>query len=113
MDDKLIKLKEYLQMETEISHDEFKDFYTSIITQLNTEYNDMDQKTCLKARYICSIVKANAEARSHKNKTTNKSFRKMEAKLNFWMEAIDHRLKKEGMTQADIETAMTEINEEM
>jgi len=113
MEDKLTKLKEYLQMETEIPYEEFKTYYTSLIDQLNKEYNEMDQATCLKARFICSIVKANAEARSHKNKINGKSFKKMDAKCNFWMEAIDHRLKKEGVTQADIEMAMNEINKEM
>lgn len=113
MDEKLLKLKEYLQMETEISFDEFKEYYTGLIEQLNAEYNDMDQAGCLNARFICSIVKANAESRSHKNKTNGKAFKKMAAKCGFWMEAIDHRLKKEGLTQMEIDAAMNEINKNM
>jgi hypothetical protein len=113
MEEKLAKLKEYLHMETEIAFDEFKTYYTGIVDQLNQAYNDMDQATCLKARFICSIVQANAESRSHKNKTNGKAFKKMATKCSFWMDAIDHRLKKEGMTQADIEMAMNEINQGM
>lgn len=113
MEGKLAKLKEYLQMETEISHDEFKDYYNSLIDQLNKDYNEMDQATCLSARFICSIVKANAETRSHKSKTNGKSFKKMASKCGFWMEAIDHRLKKEGLNQAAIDLAMNEINKRM
>ncbi|NLI90881.1 MAG: hypothetical protein GX434_01370 [Peptococcaceae bacterium] len=113
MEEKLAKLKEYLHMETEISFEEFKTYYSGLIDQLNTEYNEMDQGTCLKARFICSIVKANAETRSHKSKINAKAFRKMGAKCGFWMEAIDHRLKKEGLPQAAIDTAMNEINKRM
>lgn len=113
MDQKMLKLKEYLQMDTEISFEEFKDYYSSLIEQLNTEYNEMDQAGCLNARFICSIVKANAETRSHKNKTNGKAFKKMAAKCGFWMEAIDHRLKKEGVNQAAIDLAMNEINKKM
>ncbi len=113
MEEKLAKLKEYLQMDTEISFEEFKAYYTGLIEQLNKEYAEMDQAACLKARFICSIVNANAETRSHKNKTNGKAFKKMAAKCNFWLEAIDHRLKKEGLTQAAIDLAMTEINKNM
>ncbi|MGI6449586.1 MAG: hypothetical protein ACOX3R_04575 [Desulfitobacteriia bacterium] len=109
----MAQLKEYLHMETEISLEEFKKYYTSLINHLNTEYNNMDQANCLQARFICSIVQANAEARSHKNKTNAKPFRKMAAKCGFWVEAIDHRLKKEGLTQTAIDMAMKEINKQM
>ncbi len=113
MEEKLSKLKEYLQMETEISFEEFKTYYTSLIDKLNAEYDQMDQATCLKVRYIFSIVQANADTRSHKSKNNGKAFRKMAAKSGFWMEAIDHRLKKEGLTQAAIDIAMNEINKKM
>ncbi len=113
MEEKLSKLKEYLQMDTEISFEEFKTYYTGIIEQLNAQYAEMDQGTCLKARYVCSIVKANADSRAAKSKATSKAFRKMSAKCGFWMEAIDHRLKKEGLPQAAIDQAMDELNKGM
>ncbi|RNC28736.1 MAG: hypothetical protein AWM53_01177 [Candidatus Dichloromethanomonas elyunquensis] len=113
MEEKLTTLKEYVHMDSEISFEEFKTYYSSFIGQLNAEYNEMDQGTCLKARFICSIVKANAETRSHQSKTNAKAFRKMADKCGFWMEAIDHRLKKEGLPQAAIDTAMNEINKRL
>ncbi len=66
-----------------------------------------------KARFICSIVKANAETRSHKSKVNGKHSRKWPQKCGSWMEAIDHRLKKEGLTQTAIDVAMNEINKKM
>jgi hypothetical protein len=113
MEEKMSKLKEYLQMETELPFEEFKEYYSSLMEQLNSEYNEMDQPTCLKSRFICSIVKSNAESRSHKNKINGKAFKKMASKCGFWMEAIDYRLKKEGLTQAKIELEMSEINNKM
>ncbi|HHV65820.1 MAG TPA: hypothetical protein GXX46_12250 [Peptococcaceae bacterium] len=109
----MAKLKEYLQMETEISFEEFKEYYTSLMKHLNSEYNNMDKTACLQARFICSVVQANAETRSRRNKDHGKHFRKMAAKCGFWIEAIDHRLKKEGLTQAAIDLAMSEINKKM
>lgn len=113
MEDKLNKLREYLQMETEISFEEFKEYYSGLINSLNSEFDEMDQATCLQARFICSIVKANGETRAHRNKANGKAFKKMAAKCSFWMEAIDHKLKKEGLTQPAIESAMAEFNNNM
>lgn len=113
MEEKLNKLKEYLQMDKEISVEEFKDYYSGIIEHLNRDYSQMDQNTRLKARYICSILQANAESRSRRDKKNSKIFRKMSAKCMFWLDAIDYRLHKEGLAQADIEQAMSEINKNM
>jgi len=113
MDEKMSKMKEYLQMEEEISFEEFKEYYNGIIGQLNAEYHKMDQAACLNFRYLCSIVQANAEDRASRSKVNGKAFKKMAAKCGFWVEAIDYRLKKEGLAQQDIDKAMTEIHKSM
>ncbi|MCG1026131.1 MULTISPECIES: hypothetical protein [Dehalobacter] len=112
MDEKMAKLKEYLQMETEIAFEEFKTYYTGVIEQLNKTYSEMDQAACFQARYICSIIQGNAESRAQRSKVNGKAFKKMAAKCGFWVDAIDHRLKKEGMTQNEIDVAMGEINKD-
>lgn len=112
MEEKMMKLKEYLHLENDISFEEFKEYYSGLITSLNADYAQMNQGACLKARYICSIVKANAENRS-RNKANGKAFKKMAAKCSFWMEAIDYRLNKEGLPQSAIDLAMTEMNKQM
>jgi hypothetical protein len=113
MEENMLKLKEYLQMDTELPFVEFKDYYSGFIELLNNQYNEMDQPTCLKARFICSIVKSNAESRSRKNKINGKAFKKIASKCGFWMEAIDYRLNKEGLNQRAIELAMNEINKNL
>lgn len=110
MDEKLAKLMEYLQMETEIPFEEFKSYYSGMVELLNKEYDGMDQTTLLKGKYICTIVKANAESRAPRSKINGKHFKKMAAKLGFWADAIEFRLKKEGMTQDEIDGAISEFN---
>lgn len=105
------RLKEFLHMDTEIPYDEFTEYYKNLIDALNTTFEDMDQDMRLKARYSCSIVQANAESRGQKSKTNAKAYKKMSAKCVFWVDAINYRLIKEGMTQADIDKAIEEINE--
>ena len=113
MKELLIKLKQYLNMESEISFEEFKKYYSELIERLTKDYNEMDQTARLQARYICSIVKANAEHRAIRNKVNGKAFKKMAAKCSFWVEAIDYRLQKEGMTQTEIDSAVNLINQKM
>ncbi|HVJ48383.1 hypothetical protein [Desulfitobacterium sp.] len=105
------KIKEYLHMETEIPFDEFSDYYKHVIQALNEGFEDMDQEMRLKARYICSIVQANADSRAKRGKANNKMYKKISAKAGFWLDAINFRLIKDGMTQEDIDKRIEEINE--
>ncbi len=105
------KLKEYLQMDEEIPFDEFSQFYKNLMEELNTGFADFDEDKCIKARYICSIVQTNADSRSKSSKVNAKAFKKFNAKCGFWVDAINFRLLKEGMTQQEIDKAIEAINE--
>lgn len=107
------KMKEYLHMETEIPADEFSEYHKKMIQVLSDDFEDMDPEMRLKARYICSIVQANADSRAKRSKSNGKLYKKISAKAIFWMDAINFRLIKDGMTQADIDKKMEEINESM
>ncbi|ADY56154.1 hypothetical protein Sgly_1857 [Syntrophobotulus glycolicus DSM 8271] len=109
----MAKLKEYLQMETEIPFGEFKSYYEQVIKELNGTFQDMDQKNCFDARYTCLIIQGNADARAKTDKGNMKQFKKISAKCAFWIEAIDYRLQKDGLTTDDIENAMRGLNEKM
>jgi hypothetical protein len=99
------KLQEYLQMEEEISFEEFSRYYKDLMDLLNKDFSGLNQDECLKARYICSIVQANAETRSKNNKVNAKAFKKMNKKCAFWGDAINYRLLKEGLSQQQIDEA--------
>lgn len=105
------KIKEYLHMETEIPLDEFSAYHKHVIQELTEGFEKMDQEMQIKARYICSIVQANADSRAKRSKKNGKVYKKISAKAGFWMDAINYRLIKDGMTQADIDKRMEEVNE--
>jgi len=105
------KLKEYLQMEEEIPFKEFSQYYKNLMEVLNTGFADFDEDECIKARYICSIVQANADSRSKSSKVNTKAFKKFNAKCGFWFDAINFRLLKEGKTQQEIDEATQAIND--
>lgn len=114
MEDLMAKLKTYLHMETELPVDEFSAYYKEVIAYLNANFEEMDQEKLLQARYICSIVQANAEDRAKKSKATAKPFRKMGSKCAFWKDALNYRLVKHfGLSQTDIDSAMERINDSM
>lgn len=111
MDDLFEKIKEYLHMETEIPFEEFSAYHKQVIETLNGSFETMDQETRLKARYICSIVQANADSREKRSKKNAKTYKKISAKAGFWMNAINYRLIKEGMSQAEIDQKSEAIND--
>ncbi|MDR1070298.1 MAG: hypothetical protein LBL37_05930 [Gracilibacteraceae bacterium] len=107
MEEKLRKLREFLAMDTELPFAEFEAFYRDVTRDLQENYGEMSQSDRIRAGYICEIIGGNAESRIRKNKTYAKPFRKMAAKSRFWQEAIQSRLRKEGVGDEEI-TALLE-----
>ena len=105
------KLKEYLHMDTEIPFEEFSAYYRSLMDILNGQYQSLGREDCLQARYICSIVQANADSRTKQSKTNAKVYKKMSGKCSFWADAIAYRLRQEGMSQGEIDQATQELND--
>lgn len=114
MEELMAKLKTFLHMETELPVEEFSAYYKALIAHLTEEFEKMDQGSLLQARYVCSIVQANADDRAKKSKATGKAFRKISSKCAFWTDAINFRLLKHfDLTQAEIDSAMEQINDNM
>ncbi|MDR1604191.1 MAG: hypothetical protein LBS10_05300 [Gracilibacteraceae bacterium] len=111
MEEKLRRLKEYLNMETELPFADFEAFWREVLGDLQQNYEGMSRADRLRAAYICEIVGGNAGARARKEKGHAKSFRKMADKGRFWQEAIKHRLHKEGASDAEIEAETAELLE--
>jgi len=105
------KLKDYLSMDTEISFEEFEAYYKDVIGYLQQNYQEMDQPALIKARYITSIVAANAYDRARRKGPQHKKYRKMAEKCEFWSEAIKYRLLKEGLREAQLEEAEQKLSE--
>jgi hypothetical protein len=112
MEEKLRKLKEYLNMETELPFAEFEAFCRDVLGDLQQNYEGMSRADRLRAAYICEIVGGNAGSRARQDKGHAKPFRKMAEKCRFWQEAIKHRLRKEGAGDAEIEAETKELLEQ-
>jgi hypothetical protein len=105
------KLKEYLNMDTEIPFEEFEAYYKDVIGYLQKNYEPMDHASLIKARYITSIVAANASDRASRKLPQFKKYRKMAEKCEFWSESIKYRLLKEGLTEEQIDEAEQKLSE--
>jgi len=70
----------------------------------------MSREQLFQAKYILQIVASNAIARSQRKSEYSKKYRKMGEKANFWSSAINFRLQKEGLSQAEIDQAVAAVN---
>lgn len=111
MEQQFQKLKEYLNMDTEIPFDEFEAYYKDVVGYLQKNYQPMDHASLIKARYITSIVAANAYDRARRKGPHAKKYRKMAEKCEFWADAIKYRLLKEGLTEEQIDEAEQKLSE--
>jgi len=97
------KMQEYVKMSEELPFLEFSDYYQEVMTFLQEKYQDLNPDQLIEIKGICSIVSSNAQTRAAKKDDNRKKFQKMQEKTKFWQEAIDLRLKKEGLSKEEIE----------
>ncbi|MDA8443103.1 MAG: hypothetical protein M0Z55_12160 [Peptococcaceae bacterium] len=113
MEEYLAKLKEYLNMETELPFAEFAAFFEEFTAFLGANYEQFDQTTSLNARFVASILEANSQERAKRKTPETKRFKKMAQKSRIWLDAMNYRLLKSGMSQAQIDKANAEISDAM
>ena len=113
MESYLAKMKEYLNMESEIPYPEFSEYFQDYVGYLNANYETFDQEACTNARFIFSILTVNCEDRAKRKGPEAKKYKKMGEKSRLWLDAITLRLKKEGLTPEQIEEANTKISDAM
>ena len=106
------EMREYLQMDTEISFKEFEGYYRTVLNYLNTHFDKMSQDEKIKAKFITSIIESNSEARARRKGPEMKKYRKFQEKMKFWNDAIIYHLKKAGMTEQEIEAALQKLNDD-
>ena len=106
MDSMLVKMREYLEMETEIAFEEFKDYYEQVINHLQNSYDDMTNDELFTAKFILDIVSSNSKSRAMKKGPESKKYKKYAEKTSFWSEAIGFRLKNAGLSQEEIDAGV-------
>jgi Xaa-Pro aminopeptidase len=95
-------MKEYVNMEEELEFSLFSAYYQDVMNCLQADYQDLTGDELVQAQAICSIMRDNAQVRAVKKDANRKKFQKMQEKSNFWQEAIEERLKKEGMSEDEL-----------
>ncbi len=114
MDALRAKMQEFLKMETEISYEEFNEYYKSVMDFLQREFENLDQDGLVTMSGICQIMYLNAGSRGQRKSEANqKKFRKMAEKGKFWYDAMELRLNKQyGLKGEALEEAIDALWEE-
>lgn len=96
------KMQEYIKMTEDLPFPEFSQYYQDVMACLQKDYQDFSTENLIEAKGICSIIYANAQARSLNKDSNRKKFLKIAEKSNFWQNAIKARLLKEGLSEKEI-----------
>lgn len=97
------KMAVYVKMESELPFGEFTAYYNDLTGFLQAEYANLDQDALLRCKGMCMVVAGNAKMRSLRKDENRKRFTKMAEKAAFWEDAIARRLKKDGLTQEELD----------
>ncbi|MGI6330536.1 MAG: hypothetical protein ACOX1Y_01935 [Zhaonellaceae bacterium] len=104
------QLKDYLRMDSEIPFEEFLSYYQEVLDCFIKDYQEFDEDTLIKAKFIASIVNANAVARAKRKGNNTKKYKKIAEKMSFWAGALNYQLLEKGMTQQQIDAAEEELS---
>ena len=107
------KIKEYVKMDEEISAEEFLDYSTSVIKKLTADFDQLTEDELFQAKAITSILAANAATRGKRRDANAKKFKKINEKSTFWSGAVEYRLKKSGLSEAEISERSAAIEKDM
>ena len=103
------KMSEYVKMETEIPFAEFTEFYQDLTGLLQTKYQEFSIEELILAKGMTMIVAGNARVRSSRKDENRKKFMKMAEKAKFWEDAIALRLKKDGISEDELEEKVSAL----
>jgi len=106
------KMQEYLGMDTEISFQEFEEYYRKVLNYLNSNFAQMSREEKIKGKFVVAIVESNSLARARRKGPEMKKYKKMQEKMAFWREAIVYNLKKDGMTEREIDEEVEKLNQQ-
>ena len=107
------KMREYVKMDDEIGTEEFVEYYQKVMDSLQKDFDQMEEEALLKAKIVVSIMAGNAGTRRARKNADAKKFKKIQEKSSFWANAIEYKLKKMGLSAAEIEEKSGAIEEAM
>jgi len=96
------KLKEYLNMDTEISFEEFDQYYKKVLDFLNASWTSLNEEDSMKMLFILDNLKGNSEDRAKRKSKEQKKYQKMFQRSEIWMAAMYKRLHEFGLSEDEI-----------
>ncbi len=105
------KMKEYLNMETEISFEEFDQYYKNVIDFLSKDWQTLNEEDSMKMLFILDNLKSNAEDRAKRRTKESKKYQKMFERTSIWVQAMFKRLRDMGLSDEEIGKRYEEIYE--
>lgn len=108
------KIQEYLNMDEEISFEEFDSFYKQVVSELSEKHEDFDEEGIWKALYIVENIMSNADSRANSLKgAISKKYRKMAERTQLWSKNFMGRLHALGYTDEQINERFDKMYEEI
>lgn len=108
MENYFSKMKEYLQMDTEIPFGEFVEYYDGVMGYLQKKYEGLEKEQLLQTKLIMTVLASNSSMRAQRKGPEAKKYKKMAQKSNFWSEAVNFKLTTSGVTQQAIDSYIEE-----
>ncbi|MGD8191978.1 hypothetical protein ACQCN2_18575 [Brevibacillus ginsengisoli] len=105
------KMKEYLNMDTEISFEEFDQYYKQVLDFLGKDWQSLNEEDSLKILFILDNIKSNADDRAKRKAKEVKKYQKMSERTNIWVQAMFKRLREMGLTDEEIGKRYEELYE--
>ncbi len=107
------QIQVYLNMDEEISFQEFNDYYRRVLDELAKNHESFTEDDIWKHLFVVENVLANAESRAREKKGPEaKKYKKMADRLRLWAENLALRLGKLGYTDEDIRERFSEMLDE-
>ncbi|MDA3131160.1 hypothetical protein ACFPTR_10285 [Aliibacillus thermotolerans] len=108
------QIQVYLNMDEEISFEEFQDYYKKVMKKLEENANQLSEDGVWKALFVTETLMSNAEHREHtaKKKAEAKKFHKMKHRTQLYAEHFTKRLNELGYNEEDIGRVFEEMLEE-
>ncbi|UFJ41248.1 hypothetical protein LOK74_01455 [Brevibacillus humidisoli] len=105
------KMKEYLNMDTEITFEEFDSYYKDVVAFLNDNWANLNEDETLHMLFILDNIKSNSEDRGKRRTKETKKYKKMEERSSIWASALIRRLRELGLSDEEISKRYEEIYE--
>lgn len=108
------QIQVYLNMDEEISFEEFSDYYKKVIDTLSAKNNEFNEDEIWKGLFITESVMSNAKARAQevKNAQMKKKYKKMGQRTELWAKNFVSRLYKLGYKDDEINERFEAMLEE-